>query len=234
MGIFGRRKQQAPAGTGAVAPPRVPSRVPPAAPPPPAAGGDADGDGDGSRWIYEIGGDYTSDTWSPPEAIRRWWRVDSNGDVVEGPVENENYGPPQDDVHRATDPGGPLRWLPDPEATVRGWLSVALQRIADGVEVHWLKVTGTPLVLAGDDTSEYAVPDFEGVPPPRIGAAVPVGLGVQLAGHAPKVLWGLLLWVTVSTEGGKEFQNVWFRHELGADEADATLRVVLMHPDIRF
>lgn len=234
MGIFGRRKQGGPAG--ATAPPRtspgIPAQAPPRAPSGTPPTDDGNG-GDGSRWIYEIGGDYSSETWSPPEAIRRWWRVDRNGDVVEGPVENENYGPPQDDLHRVTDPDGPLRWLPDPEKTVRGWLSVALGRLSDGIDVHWLKVTGAPLVLAGHDASRASVPDFLGTPPPRIGAAVPVGVGVQLAGHAPKVLWGLLVWVTVSDASG-ERQNVWLRHEIGPEEADATLRLVLADPETRF
>ncbi|MCZ4119615.1 hypothetical protein [Streptomyces sp. H39-S7] len=150
-------------------------------------------------------------------------------------MENENFGPPQNDLRRATDPDGPLSWLPDPEATVRAWLSVALDRVAEGIEVHWLQVIGAPLVLAGHDASDFAVPDFDGVPPPRIGVAVPVGLGAQMAGHAPKVLWGLLLWVTVSEDPAADArQNVWLRHETEADRADELLRIVLQAPDIRF
>ncbi len=198
----------------------------------PMPGGDDD---DGSRWIYEVAGEYSSETWAPRESIRRWWRVDRDGNELEGPVENENFGPPQNDLRRATDPDGPLSWLPDPEATVRGWLSVALDRIGEGIEVHWLQVTGTPLVLAGHDVSDFAPPDFDGTPPPRIGVAVPVGFGAQMAGHSLTVLWGLLLWVTVSEDPAADpKQNVWLRHEVDAERADELLRIVLQAPDIRF
>ncbi|WP_431676613.1 hypothetical protein [Kitasatospora sp. KL5] len=194
------------------------------------------GDGeDGSRWVYEVAGEYSSDTWAPPESVRRWWRLDVNGEVLEGPVENERFGPPKDDLLRVTDPYGPLSWLDDPEEMVRGWLAIALERVADGISVHWLKVTDSPLVLAGHDASDFAVPDFDAPPPPRIGAAVPVGLGLQLEGHAPTVLWGLLLWVMISDGPDADPRhNVWLRHEVGVDRADELLRVVLQAPDIRF
>ncbi|MDJ0345705.1 hypothetical protein QMK19_34285 [Streptomyces sp. H10-C2] len=186
MGIFGRKRRPAdarPLDTPQDA--RPPGTLRPVGPqdlPLP-------GDDDGSRWIYEVAGESSSETWAPPESIRRWWRVDRDGNELEGPVENENFGPPQDNLRRATDPDGPLSWFPDPEATVRGWLSITLDRIAEGIQVHWLQVTDRPLVLAGHDPSDFASPDFDGTPPPRIGVAVPVGLGVQLAGHAPAVLW---------------------------------------------
>ncbi|MFI9329817.1 hypothetical protein ACIGZJ_20015 [Kitasatospora sp. NPDC052868] len=232
MGIFNRRRrsavpQDAVPATPQDAPPRGTMRpVGPQDPPLPGGGG---------SWIYEVAGEYSSETWAPPESIRRWWQVDRDGNVIGEAVENELFGPPKDDLARATDPNGPMSWLPDPEATVRGWLSVALGRIADGVEVHWLKVTDTPVCLAGEDAGDFAPPDFEQAPPSRIGVAVPVGLGVQLAGHAPTVLWGLLLWVTVS-DGSQEdaVQNVWLRHEVDADRADENLRIVLQAPEIRF
>jgi len=193
------------------------------------------GTDNGDHWVYEIDGDYAAETWAPPESIRRWWLVDRNGDVVGESVENPKYGPPQDDLSRATEPGGPLDWLPDPEATVRTWLSAALDRISQGIDVHWLKVKDTPLVLAGHDVTDFAPPDFGSSPPPRIGAAVPVGVGVQLADHAPTVLWGLLLWVRVIDDPTAEpRQNVWFRSEIDVDRADEQLRIVLQAPDIRF
>ncbi|MER6124297.1 hypothetical protein ABT173_16895 [Streptomyces sp. NPDC001795] len=35
---------------------------------------------------------------------RRWWLVDRDGNVVGESMENPKYGPPQDDLCRATDP----------------------------------------------------------------------------------------------------------------------------------
>jgi hypothetical protein len=193
------------------------------------------GGDNGDRWVYEIDSEYESDSWVPPESIRRWWLVDRDGNVVGDAVENPRFGPPQDDLRRVTDPEGPLSWLSDPEATVRQWLAVALGRIAEGIDVHWLKVNDTPVVLAGNDSSDFARPDLDSPPPPRIGAAVPVGLGVQLGDHAPTVLWGLLLWVMVSDDPAAGLKkNVWFRPEIEADRADELLRVVLQDPDIRF
>ncbi|MCZ4119616.1 hypothetical protein [Streptomyces sp. H39-S7] len=29
------------------------------------------GDDDESRWIYEVAGEYSSETWAPPESVRR-------------------------------------------------------------------------------------------------------------------------------------------------------------------
>lgn len=188
----------------------------------------------GDRWIYEIDGEYASETWAPPESIRRRWLVDREGNVVGESVENPEYGPPRDDLSHATDPDGPLNWLPDPEASVREWLAAALDHVAQGIEVRWLKVKGTPLVLAGHDASDCSPPDLAS-PPPRIGAAVPVGLGARLAGHSPTVLWGLLLWVMVSDDpAAAPRQNVWFCPEIDADHADDRLRVVLRDPDILF
>ncbi|MEU6069715.1 hypothetical protein ABZ864_36045 [Streptomyces sp. NPDC047082] len=185
--------------------------------------------------MYEIDAEYASETWAPPESIRRWWLVDREGNVVGESVENPAYGPPQDDLSHATDPDGPLNWLTDPEATVRGWLAAALDRIAQGIEVHWLKVKDTPLVLAGHDAPDFTPPDLDSPPPPRIGAAVPVGLGARLAGHSTVVLWGLLLWVMVSDDpAAVPRQNVWFCPELDTDHADERLRVVLQDPDVRF
>ncbi|MFE7564768.1 hypothetical protein [Kitasatospora sp. NPDC057500] len=190
---------------------------------------------EGGSWIYEVAGEYSAETWAPPEAIRRWWQLDRDGNVVGEAVENENFGPPQDDLARATAPDGALNWLPDPEAAVRGWLAVALDRIAEGLEVHWLKVIGDPVVLAGEDHSDFAVPDFDLPPPSRIGVAVPIGFGGRLAGYEPTVIWGLLLWVVIS--GGPDedtVQNVWLRPEVEADRAEENLRIVLQAPDIRF
>jgi hypothetical protein len=193
------------------------------------------GAANGDHWIYEIDGEYSSETWAPPESIRRWWLVDRDGEVVGESVENPKYGPPQDDLSRVTDPDGPLAWLSDPEATVRTLLAAALERIAQGIDVHWIKIKDAPLALAGHDVSDFAPPDLGSPPPPRIGAAIPVGLGVQLGDHAPTVLWGLLLWVTVTEDpAAQPRQNVWFRSEVEADRADEQLRIVLQAPDIRF
>jgi len=228
MGIFGRKRRTRPNQEGDS---WVPATLPDGLEDLPVPGGTDNGD----RWIYEIDGDYASETWAPPESIRRWWLVDKNGNVVGESVENPKYGPPQDDLSRVTAADSPLNWLSDPERLVRSWLASALERIAQGIEVHWLKVKDAPLVLAGHDSSDMAPPDMDSPPPPRIGAAVPIGLGVQLAGHSPKVLWGLLLWVMVSDDPtGAPRQNVWFRSEIDADRADEQLRIVLQDPDIRF
>ncbi|MER7579629.1 hypothetical protein [Kitasatospora sp. NPDC097691] len=189
----------------------------------------------GGSWIYEVAGEYSTETWAPPESIRRWWEVDRDGNVIGGPVENEHFGPPQDDLTRATDPDGPLGWLTDPETAIRNWLAVALERIVEGVGIRWLKVIDTPVVLAGNDASDFAPPDFGQDPPSRIGVAVPVGFGGQVDGHDPAVAWGLLLWVMV-TDGSEEntLQNVWIRYEVEAERADESLRIVLQAPDIQF
>jgi hypothetical protein len=228
MGIFGRRRRSRPdAPQDAWPPETLPDGLEDL---PLPAGAD-----NGDHWIYEIDGEYSSETWAPPESIRRWWLVDRDGNVVGESVENPKFGPPQDDLRRVTDPDGPLSWLPHPEATVRGWLTVALGRVAEGIEVHWLKVKDDPLVLGGNDASDFGRPDFDSPPPPRIGVAVPVGLGVQLAGHSPTVLWGLLLWVLVADDPAADPKNnVWFRSEVDADRADELLRIVLQAPDIRF
>ncbi|MEU8927321.1 hypothetical protein AB0D10_41455 [Kitasatospora sp. NPDC048545] len=116
-----------------------------------------------------------------------------------------------------------------------GWLAVALERIVEDVEIHWLKVIDTPVVLAGDDESDFAPPDFTQDPPSRIGVAVPVGFGGQVEGHDPAVAWGLLLWVMVPGDReGETLQNVWLRYEIGADHAAESLRIVLQAPDIQF
>ncbi|MFB6894515.1 hypothetical protein ACFCX4_35045 [Kitasatospora sp. NPDC056327] len=236
MGIFGRRRrdrsaaaQEAPQDSPQDAPPRGTMR--PAGPQdPPRPPGTEDG-----SWIYEVAGEYSSESWAPPESIRRWWKLDRDGNVIGEAVENEHFGPPKDDLTRATDPTGPLNWLPDPEETVRGWLTVALGRIADGLEVHWLKVTDTPVVLAGEDASDFAPPDFDRPPPARIGVAVPIGFGGQLPGYEPTVIWGLLLWVHISGSEEEDLvQNVWLRPEVEADRAAENLRIVLQAPDIRF
>lgn len=190
--------------------------------------------GQGGSWIYEVAGEYSTETWAPPESIRRWWEVDRDGNVIGGPVENEHFGPPQDDLTRATDPDGPLGWLTDPETAIRQWLAVALERIVEGVEIHWLKVIDTPVVLAGNDASDFAPPDFSQDPPSRIGVAVPVGFGGQVDGHDPAVAWGLLLWVTVTDGPDENLQNVWLRYEVEVDRAAESLRIVLQAPDIQF
>ncbi|MER7701930.1 hypothetical protein ABTX81_03375 [Kitasatospora sp. NPDC097605] len=226
MRIFGRkRRDRSPQD----APPRGTMRpVGPQDPPLPPGR-------EGGTWIYEVAGEYSAETWAPPEAIRRWWQLDRDGNVIGEAVENEHFGPPQDDLARATDLDGPLGWLTDPEEAVRGWLAVALDRIADGLEVHWLKVIETPVVLAGEDASDFAAPDFDRPPPSRIGVAVPIGFGGRLAGYAPTVIWGLLLWVMVSTGPEEDtVQNVWLRPEVEADRAEENLRIVLQAPDIRF
>ncbi|MFJ8039728.1 hypothetical protein ACIRBX_04320 [Kitasatospora sp. NPDC096147] len=250
MGIFSRKRRERPTGSPQDA--AVQEAAPQDAVPQDAGPGDAGprgsmrpvgpqdppmpAEGREGTWIYEVSGEYSSETWAPPEAIVRWWQVDADGNVVGEAVENENFGPPKDDLARITDPDGPLRWLPDPERSVRAWLDIALGRIAEGLEVHWLKVTKPPLVLGGRDASDFTSDhDFDQPPPPRIGVAVPVGFGAQLPGYSKVVMWGLVLWVLVDDGSGEDpVQNVWYRHEIDAERAEESLRIALQAPDIRF
>ncbi|MBM9624463.1 hypothetical protein [Streptomyces zhihengii] len=146
--------------------------------------------------------------------------------------ENEHYGMPQDDFERLADPDCPLHMLGDPPAVVRVWTTAALQRILPGVTVEWVKVLAAPAVLAGDDHASYTTPDVSSAPPSRVGAAVPVGIGIRRQDGVAILLWGLLLWASVTAHGTTEMYITIAPH-LEADHAETRLRAHLSSPEGR-
>ncbi|WP_411075686.1 hypothetical protein [Streptomyces sp. cmx-4-7] len=192
--------------------------------------------GEGS-WIYEISGEYAGeDGWTPDETIRRGWKVDHRGRETGETFDNPHYGPPKDNFDRLADPDCPLHMFDDPSATVRAWTEVVLQRIVPGVTVEWLKVLAEPVALAGEDPASFAPPDFAGPPPSRIGAAVPVGVGIRRQDGVAVLLWGVLFWAAVTApEPGPEPTEVYITlvPRLEAEQAGPRLRAHLSKPEGR-
>ncbi|MGW9436971.1 hypothetical protein [Streptomyces sp. NPDC055607] len=187
---------------------------------------------DGS-WIYEISGEYAGDDgWTPNETIRRGWKVDHRGRKTGETFDNPRYGTPRDDFERLAAPNCPLHMFDDPPATVRTWTEAALRRIVPGVTVEWLKVLADPVVLAGEGPASYAPPDFGTAPPSRIGAAVPVGVGIRRQDGVAVLLWGVLLWAAVTTPDPTEVYVTIVPH-LEAEQAEARLRAHLSEPEGR-
>ncbi|MEU8777063.1 hypothetical protein [Streptomyces sp. NPDC048606] len=159
----------------------------------------------------------------PGEAVQGVWRVGADGKLTGEFVENPNYGPPQDDFARLTDPDHWLGWLGErPAVAVRESIEGILREQVPDAVLEWFKVPEVPRYLTG---ARRGTDGANTVLVTRAGIAVPFALSVVSPGRRREILQGVFTWVAVGLDrpdGRKD--RVWFDLRAGLDWAEAELR----------
>ncbi|MER8103380.1 hypothetical protein [Kitasatospora sp. NPDC094016] len=90
------------------------------------------------------------DGFVPPEAIRGFWRVGTDGRLTGEYEVNPGFGPPKDDFGKLTETDHWLGWLgDDPVQAIRDEIAKILEQQAAGAQLEWIKVLEHPGFLIG-------------------------------------------------------------------------------------
>lgn len=175
--------------------------------------------------VAEIDPKYVDDPngYVPPEAIKGAWLVDEAGRLTGEYRENPNYGPPQDDFRKLTDPDHWLGWLGgDPAAAVREGIEDCLRQQVAAATVEWIKILDTPRFLTAGRQAEH---DQTVLLVTRAALAAPFALSVRASGHPRHVLTGVFSWATANlAPPGRRRDRHWFDLDVDLHWAEERLQ----------
>ncbi len=176
-------------------------------------------------WVLEIDTSSVDDPdgYVPPESIRGAWRVGRDGRLTGEYETNANFGPPQDDFSKLTEPDYWLGWMSDdPSQTLRSSVADLLADQVPGAILEWMKVLESPRFVT---VGRRRPGDDQHVVVTRCGLAVSFALAVQSPNQSRSILRGVFTWCAARLDQpDQRCDQVWLDLQTDLDWAQEQLR----------